>query len=538
MTFDGIIINKIFHLLKSFLPFYIQKINRLSKTDILLQVKSKQAKFNLIISCHPNYNRIYITNRSYETIEADNFVLNLRRHLLNAKVEDIKNVDFDRFLIFKLRNTNELFDQVYYNLHIELMAKYANIILCNDEDIIIDALKKVAPYENINRIVQINHKLNPIQKQDKFNPFTLEKFEIEYLDNKLCGFSPLLYKEFRYRLSQGESYYNIINDLHEANSVYFYPSCQEFHLIELKHLKEKPIQLDIELAFDYIYYDLCEKERIRNLHKDVFNFFKREIKRLKQKKTKLNEEILTSETADRYKLYGDLIFTNSNLNARLNKIHLNDYDGNEYLIDLDSRYNLKENANLFYKKYKKLKTARKYLESQIELTDEKLDYLEAIHEDLAFADLKDIEDIRNDLIEKKFIRATNNKKNKQKKNKINIHQITYKDAQIYYGTNAIQNDYLSFKFAKKDDYWFHVKDMSSAHVILRADELNEDLIRYCSRIAIYFSKARYSSSVAVNYTQIKYISKIKGSKLAFVKLHKYKTIFIDPFYDNDFLALN
>ena len=104
---------------------------------------------------------------------------------------------------------------------------------------------------------------------------------------------------------------------------------------------------------------------------------------------------------------------------------------------------------------------------------------------------------------------------------------------IYVGKNNIQNDYLTFKKAKRNDMWFHVKDMPGSHVIVHSENLDEYTIRLAAKIAAYYSKGRLSSSVPVNYTLIKTLKKPGGNKPGLVLLNQYKTIYIDP--DNEFL---
>ena len=99
---------------------------------------------------------------------------------------------------------------------------------------------------------------------------------------------------------------------------------------------------------------------------------------------------------------------------------------------------------------------------------------------------------------------------------------------IYIGKNNIQNDFLTFKHAKKNDYWFHVKDMPGSHVIVCHENPDEYLIRLAANLAALYSKASNSSSVPINYTKIQTLKKAPGAMLGKVILNHYKTIYIDP----------
>ena len=105
---------------------------------------------------------------------------------------------------------------------------------------------------------------------------------------------------------------------------------------------------------------------------------------------------------------------------------------------------------------------------------------------------------------------------------------------IYIGKNNIQNDYLSNKLARNNDYWFHIKDSSGAHIVVSVPnnndkyEMSEATIRLASNLAAYFSKYSHSSSVPVDYTKVRYLKKIPGSKGYHVTYTNQKTIIVSP----------
>ena len=103
----------------------------------------------------------------------------------------------------------------------------------------------------------------------------------------------------------------------------------------------------------------------------------------------------------------------------------------------------------------------------------------------------------------------------------------------------MQNEYLTFKLAKKNHMFFHVKQGPGAHVILASDIINEDFKKMAANIAAYYSSYKNSSTVPVNYTLVKNIKKIPGGKPGKVIINNYKTVYVDPSFDlfKDYIKL-
>ncbi len=186
-----------------------------------------------------------------------------------------------------------------------------------------------------------------------------------------------------------------------------------------------------------------------------------------------------------------------------------------------------ENAQAFYRKYKKLKSAVFHVEGQIALTHGEIRYFEQLMAQLEDADLPDIQEIEAELVENKYLRAKPNKKKITK-----FHFDTYVMANgtaIVVGKNNYQNAHITHKLGQPNEWWFHVKDIPGSHVLVqKTGDLSEAEIRAASNLAAYFSRAKYSSSVPVDYTLIRYLKKVPGIKGHFVTLQNQKTIYIDP----------
>lgn len=535
MALDGIILHKLTNEIKNSLPIKINKIYQVSNTEILFHVRCNRNKNNLIISTHSIYNRIHFSNHKYPTPESpSNFITLLRKHLENGTIFHVEQRGLDRILKLEITHRSEIGDREIKTLYIELMGKYANIILVNQDGIIIDALKRIPPFENNKRTIMPTAHYPIIDLQAKKNPFTTTSFDIEtpFLD-QFEGFSPLLSKEFHYRISQGESFYDIVKQLETSNTIYIckYKNNFEYHFIPLTHIASEFKTYPIHEAMDYIYFSLEEKDRIKQLTGDIFKFIKRQLKHYEGKLPKLYDALDESLNNEIYRTYGELLYCNLDKTEKgLKHIEVFDFENKLITIPLDEKYDLKTNAAKYFTKYTKGKKAIDHLNHQIHLAQKELDYFKALEYQLQQASFQDAYEIKEELIKYGYLKpsvAKIRKKSKKMEHIPNYTELIYKGTIIAFGKNNIQNDYLTFKYAHKEDMWFHAKDYHGTHVICKAKQLDEDLIRTCAKLAAYYSGGKLSSSIPVNYTLIKHLKKIPGGKLGQVIMNQYQTIYID-----------
>ena len=173
-----------------------------------------------------------------------------------------------------------------------------------------------------------------------------------------------------------------------------------------------------------------------------------------------------------------------------------------------------------------MKRSQIVLKQQIENCKKEIDYFTQLEEQLMHCSIEDAMEIREELTQQKILKPKNIKK--KKKNKPNILHLKFDNYDIYAGKNNIQNNYITHRLAHKQDLWFHVKDYHGSHVLLKSEEYNEENIRLCANLSAYFSKGKESSSVPVDYCTVSQLKKVPGSKIGFVTMKSYKTIYIDP----------
>lgn len=529
MNIDGIILNKINKLFIENLPMKINKITGISDTDLVINVRCSGQRKNIFISTHSVNNRIHFTNKNYLASDyPSNFVMVLRKYLNNGIIYDVVQNDYDRYLIFKIKSIDELYDDIYLSLYIELMGKYANAILVNDQsNKIIDALKKIPPFENTKRTIQVGANFINIPPQEKINPFKIDEAP-DNLTKELQGFSPLLEKEVLYRIGNNEKFVQIMKDIETSQQIYV--SKNNFHLIALNHLDDNHQCYKIEEAFDIIYDQATQKTLIKAIANDLFKIVKRQIKHFQTKIIKLQQSILEANGADKFKEAGDYLFMSGKLQLKgIDNIDVYDYDGKVINILLNPKLNIKDNANKYYQRYQKLKKGLSYQEKELDIANKNLDYFLSLNEQLEFSNYNDALEIKDELIKLGYLKAQKQKRNSKKNHKNpNIYKVIFNDKLIMFGKNNIQNSFLTFKIATKKQTFFHAKDYHGAHVVIDSDNPSEAEIRLCAQIAAYFSGGRNSSSIPVDYCLIKDVKKITGAKAA---ITNQKTIYIDVDFD-------
>lgn len=474
------------------------------------------------------------------------FCMLLRKHLIGSKIRKIYTNGLERIVIFELECYNELNDLVNKKLVLELMGKHSNIILVNENNRIIDSLRHLDTYSKSYRNILPAHEyVFPIsEKSDFYNIKSFEEFYsivnndykniVEAITSnfngisnffietsiKILGINSLINSENCLKLYNYLS--NILNNIGTSNL-----TCKNFDENFAIVLETNNTPLQINFFIDDFYYqketDNIFIEYRTNLSKLVLFT----LKKVTQKLSNINNKLKECDKMDIYKLYGELIIANlykiNNINDSSVTLE-NYYDNNNLVtIPLDKRFSVSDNAKNYFKKYNKLKNALEIVTHQKKETQNELNYIESIIYELENSKtVSDIDEIYNEISESPLF--DNMKKYKSKKiSKVSnkkyvesINPIVFEidGYSVYVGKNNKQNDYLSTKFAKKDDVWFHTKDIHGSHVILKTNGTSptHQTLEKCASLAAYFSKAKLSSNVPVDYTFVKYVKKPSGSK--------------------------
>ncbi|XRG79692.1 NFACT RNA binding domain-containing protein [Rossellomorea sp. GAMAL-10_SWC] len=556
MSFDGLFTGAMTNEVASKLTTgRISKIVQPSNYEVLLTVRANGANYKLIISAHPSYARFHFTNQNYDTpSEPSMFTMLLRKHLNGGIIESFTQLEHERIVNIKVRSRNEIGDEQYRTLIIELMGRHSNILLIDEErQIILDSIKHVPMAVNRHRIVQPGATYISPPNQEKHDPFQVtskeefnqiitqsDQLPSEAIVQHFSGISPLLANEIVYNGNEDvyNSFKTIMNDIQLKKftpSLFRLESREMFYFINLSHLQAEQTVFDsLSELLDVYYFGKAERDRVKQQSGDLEKLLQNELTKNKKKIKKLHKSLEDTEKADKIQLQGELLTANMfALQKGMKEIEvINYYDENgaTMVIPLSPLKTPSENAQAYFTKYTKLKNSVAHIEEQIKLTKEENDYLETVIQQIESASPRDLEEIREELVETGYIRKKKSKKpQKSSKQKVTLDEyISTTGEQLLVGKNNKQNDYLTNKLASRDELWFHTKDIPGSHVVIRAKDPSETAIKEAAIIAAYFSKARQSSAVPVDYTEIRHVKKPNGSKPGFVIYEQNNTVYVTP----------
>lgn len=533
MALDGLLLNNIVHELSDLTPLRINRIAQISEYELVFECY-RHEKINLLFSIDSTTNRLSITNEPFvRHSEPSHFVMLLRKHCGNGWIQSIKQIDLDRVIELKITNSNDLGDTVNLRIMVELMGKYANVILVDESNKILDAFNRIPPYENTKRIIFSGASYHYPEQEDKKNPF--DQQDSINLDDSLVkqyfGFSPLLAREVEYRIRNHEDFNDILQTIQKSKTLYVHSNYQ-FHAIELKHIHLPYETFPLIEGLEYAYQAKVQAQRVKQHTGNLQKLITRELKKSKKKEQKLKVQYLQASDHDHFRDYGDLLMTYGYQIARGTKeVTLTDFNNQEVTIDLDERYDGIDNAQLYFQKYRKLKKGLSHIQHQLELAQDDIEYFEGLDHQIKHVDVKNALEIRQELIDKGVIRQKQKPQQRKKKDEPSTFKtIIFDDVQFHYGLTNKQNEQLTFRHAHKSDSWFHILDGAGSHVVAEVafKDLNERLIRFGANLAAYHSRFSDSSSVAVAYTAVSELKKIPKAPLGKVAMNEYTTIFIDP----------
>lgn len=559
MSFDGVFTYAVVNELQQALAGgRITKIHQPAVHELVMQIRSHGRNYKLLLSAHPNYARVHLTNETYDNpAEPPMFCMLLRKHLEGSIIEAIRQVDFDRIIIIETKGRDEIGDIHAKQLIIEIMGRHSNIILVDEEtNTIIDSIKHLSPAVNRYRTVLPGHEYIAPPSHGKINPLeateeTIMK-KIDFHAGKLAdqlvatfsGLSPLFAKEAVFRAGLAnratlpKSFISLMDEVRAhrfAPAIYTNGEKEWFYVLPLTHLQAeaKPFATPSELL-DRFYFGKAERDRVKQQAHDLERFIANEKAKNEKKLIKLKQTLEEAKRAEQYRLYGELLTANLYAVERgMNEIEVVNYydeNGATITIPLDPQKSPSENAQSYFQKYQKAKNSLNVVQEQIERTNEEIAYFDTLLQQLETAAPKDVEEIREELIEQGYLRARNSKQTKkQKQRAIELERYIASDGtEILVGKNNKQNDYLTNKLARKDEIWLHTKDIPGSHVVIRSKNPSEQTIAEAANLAAYFSKARQSSSVPVDYTRIRYVKKPSGAKPGFVIYENQQTIYVTP----------
>ena len=540
----------------------IQKLYQIDKTTLLFKVRALNEDQNLIITVGATP-AMYLSQPLQDLPkEPSSLCMFLRKHIEGSRIVKVEQINGDRIMCIQTDKLEMDGSITSTYIYIELMGKYSNCIFVQD-GIILESLIHVSPLMNRERIIspKLQYNLPP-----NANRVSLMDFDNNEIKNLLISFGngsvqqsiraifngfgkPLLDELLYISKLSGEE---IITDLDTsqldtlAKALYDLKVKLEnskglFTLVNDNNKKAYTSILlhNYKVLKEYNTISEALEESIHNtkaIHtadKELEKILTAAIKKEEGRHQKIKDELEDTKKMETYKLYGDLLMINAHLQVQYEpSIELQNLlsEENEMLtIPLKPNLTIVENAQWYYKLYTKLKNRMVSGEFQLNASTTKLAYLQSILYSISLATTREsLEEIRKECMDAGIIKKSK-KPLSYKLGKSNYIHLTIDEGEIFIGRNNQQNEYLTHRFAKPTDIWFHTQDIQGSHLILRLNVEPDDMIlSKVAQYAAYFSKARDTSKVPVDYTYIKNIKKPPGSPLGFVIFNTHQTMIVEP----------
>ena len=540
----------------------IQKLYQIDKTTLLFKIRALNEDQNLIITVGATP-AMYLSKPLQDLPkEPSSLCMFLRKHIEGSRIVKVEQINGDRIMCIqtdKLEMDGSITSTLIY---VELMGKYSNCIFVQD-GVILESLIHVSPLMNRERSIspKLQYELPP-----NANRVSLMDFDYNEIRNLLVSFGNGSVQQSIRAIFNGfgkplldEVLYNanlngdeIITDLEAsqvdklANALYDLKMMLQngnglLSLVNDNHKKAYStfilhnynVVKTYETISEALEETIHSTKAIHTADKELEKILTAAIKKEEGRHKKIKEELEDTNKMDTYKLYGDLLMINAHLQVQYEpSIELQNLlsdEGEILTIPLKPNLTIVENAQWYYKLYTKLKNRMISGEYQLNASTTKLEYLKSILYSISLATTREsLEEIRKECMDAGIIKKSK-KPLSYKLGKSNYIHLTIDEGEMFIGRNNQQNEYLTHRFAKPTDIWFHTQDIQGSHLILRLNVKPDDMIlSKVAQYAAYFSKARETSKVPVDYTYIKNIKKPPGSPLGFVIFNTHQTMIVEP----------
>ena len=540
MSFDGFFLHHMVEeLRRELVNGRIQKINQPFEQELVLQIRSNRQSHRLLLSAHPVFGRIQLTQTTFENpAQPSTFIMVLRKYLQGALIESIEQVENDRIVEMTVSNKNEIGDHIQATLIIEIMGKHSNILLVDKSSHkILEVIKHVGFSQNSYRTLLPGSTYIAPPSTESLNPFTVKDeklFEILQTQETTAKHLQSLFQGLG-RDTANELENILVSDKLSTFRNFFSQETKpcltetSFSPVPFENQVGEPFTSLSDLLDTY-YKDKAERDRVKQQASELIRRVENELQKNRHKLKKQEKELLATDNAEEFRQKGELLttFLHQVPNDQDQVILDNYYTNQPITIALDKALTPNQNAQRYFKRYQKLKEAVKYLTDLIEETKATILYLESVETVLNQAGLEEIAEIREELIQTGFIRRRQREKI-QKRKKPEQYLASDGKTIIYVGRNNLQNEELTFKMARKEELWFHAKDIPGSHVVISgnldpSDEVKTD----AAELAAYFSQGRLSNLVQVDMIEVKKLNKPTGGKPGFVTYTGQKTLRVTP----------
>ena len=547
----------------------IDKIHQPSKDEIVMHIRKRDGNIKLLISARSGSARVCITNESFENPQTPpSFCMLMRKYFAGAKFVAANSIKGERIIMMAFSATSEMGDTVQLDLAIELMGRYANIVAINQDGKVIDAMKRVdADASSVRQLLPgLTYKLPPnrenpnlITESDKVleQVFGFDApLNTAFMKNTQ-GIGPVIAREIAYRATNGRDVYaNYLDEIQQYSVksavktvIDYYNNPQyttvydengkpsEFSFMPLMQYGDLPTKTydSLNVLLDEYYAQKDKAERLRQKGKDLYRLVQTLTERTQRKQVARQEELDESRDSEKYKIYGELLTANLwQIEKGMKSVRvLNYYTNEDVEIPLDVKLNGNQNAQKYYKEYKKRQTAVKMLTELIRQGEIELEYLKSINYAVQEAQNEaELMAIRSELHGAGYIKYFKQREKKQKPQDF-IKYISSDGFLICVGRNNLQNDKLTIKTARGKDMWFHTKKAPGSHVVVFSEGADIPLRTQneAAMLAVYHSSLKDSARVEIDYTFVKNIRKTNDLKPGMVIYDTYESAVVTPDMD-------
>lgn len=540
----------------------VEKIYQPQRDEIILSIRCGGATHRLLINVGSSNARFNITSMKPDNpANPPMFCMMLRKHFQGARVVGAEQLGFER----AVRLTFDAYDELGFISHkhmiIEIMGTYSNLILTDKDDKILGASKIIDILTSHKRQVIPGMLYEMPPKQNKADPLAVTEREFlelaaaadpdmkgeKFIISSFLGISPVVAREIVYRCTGNcastleecqrglvKEFFGMMQKIKTGEgtpAIVFLDKCRpvEYSFVQIRQYgtgSEVSVFKTFGELIDTFFFTRANNERVTHRASDVQRILTNAEKRLSKKMTVLADELEQCGEGEKYKLYGDLITANIyRLKKGDSKAELENYydDMKPVTIPLDTRMTPAQNAQKYYKKYNKSKSAREHLTKQIELSEREYEYIYTVADSLSRAETeKEIAEIRSELFHSGYASKMKGFSEKKKQTPSYVKYMTSGGYTVLCGKNNLANEYITFKLAEKEDWWFHVKNQPGSHVVMqcpKGEEPSEFDFTEAATIAACNSKASEGAAVDVDYTKIRFVKKPPAAKPGYVIYH-------------------
>lgn len=544
MPFDGAFLSSVIaELNNSILTARIEKVLQPDKSEIILQLHTKSGRSKLLLSASAVDPRVHITDVARKNPDiAPPFCMLLRKHITGGRIIDISQPDFDRICEIKIQTKNDLQDITEKTLIIEMMGKYSNIILTDQDGRIYDCIKRVDEQMSSVRELYPGLKYEKPPQAEKTDPrLSDESIDVDNYSAKYCGISFPTGEELAFYKQHGEKapLQLMFDRIRDQKPVTYINSRGKTDMLPYRY---DSIESDFkewcspsELLDDF-YASRDAKNRLDQYTANLTKLLRNNLSRAERKKALLEKEADDVKDNDINRIYGDLLTSNIYLLSKgMDKITvMNYYSDNCEDITIPLRVDMtpSENIKRYFKRYTKGKNAISEISKQLDETVYEIDYLSnQLYNIQSCITDEEIDEIIAELTKLGYMKRSS-KQNKKDDSKHTaskpLRYVTKHGRDIFVGRNSTQNENLTHKTAKDDDVWLHAKNIAGSHVILKCGgELPEECILEAARLAAFYSSASGNTRVEVDYCFKKNVHKVNGAKPGYVIYDNYYTVVVD-----------